>query len=178
MKKDAANQLNRTLMNAIVSSVAAVAAVILLILLSFTLFLLMDSTFFNDLPVRPYAYYLVGAIVASVALLVTSLMFLFRNIRSISLDTKERLEVKQEVIRRDDIMENEDVLKYLDGGEREIYSLLVDAGGKVLQRDITSVKGYSKATITRILTRLESKGLVERIRHGTTNMIVVKRVSK
>ncbi|MCL5874619.1 MAG: hypothetical protein M1161_04700 [Candidatus Thermoplasmatota archaeon] len=170
--------LNRTLMNAIISSVMAVASVILLILFSFTLFLLVYSSFFKDLPVRPYSYYLIGAIAASAALLIISLVFLFRNVQSISFETKERYLIQQAGDRSEKVRSDEDIMKYLDDGEREIYSILVDAGGTVLQRDITSIKGYSKATITRILSRLETKGIVEKMRHGTTNQIVLKRVSK
>jgi DNA-binding transcriptional ArsR family regulator len=177
-KGEASRPLNRTLLNAIISSVMAVASVILLILLSFTLFLLMDTSFFKGLPVKPYSYYLIGAIAASAALLVISLIFLFRNVESISLQANERYTIQ----RVQDLPEagslDEETMKYLDSGEREIYSLLVDAGGTVLRRDITSIKGYSKATITRILNRLEAKGIIERMRHGTTNQIVLKRVSK
>jgi uncharacterized membrane protein len=165
-------------MSAIISAVLAVAAVIMLILLSFTLFLVTDSSFFKNLPVRPYAYYLIGGISASVALLVISFIFLFKNINAISLDIDEKIteEPKAKGTKGEEGVE--DVMKYLDASEREIYGLLVDAGGMILQRDITSVKGYSKATITRILNRLEAKGVIERMRHGTTNQIILKRVSK
>jgi hypothetical protein len=167
--------INRTLMNAIVSAVLAVASVILTILFSFTLFLLVDSSFFKNLPVIPYSYYLITAIIASSVLLVLSLIFLFRNVVKISLETgtAKHPETDQNYGGSEDA-----ILKYLDGGEREIYSIIVDAGGSVLQRDIASIDGYSKATITRILNRLESKGIIERMRHGTTNRIVLKRVSK
>lgn len=177
-KREEARPLNKTLMNAIISSVLAVASVILLILLSFTLFLLTDSTFLVSLPVRPYSYYIAGGIATSAVLLVISLIFLFRNIEAMSLEVKESGLVQQEETETKTGEKEEELLRYLDGGEREIYSILVDAGGALLQRDITSVKGYSKATITRILNRLESKGVVERMRHGTTNKIVLKRVSK
>ncbi|MCL4447334.1 MAG: MarR family transcriptional regulator [Thermoplasmatales archaeon] len=177
-KRVEARPLSKTLMSAIVSSVVAVAAVILLILLSFVLFLLLDSSLFSNLPVRPYSYYIIGAISASAVLLVVSLVFLFRNMESISYEAADRKVVQNEIIRTELAQSEDVVMKYLDEGEKEIYSLLLDAGGTLLQRDITSVKGYSKATITRILNRLESKGAIERMRHGTTNQIVLKRVSK
>ncbi|MGC8562074.1 MAG: helix-turn-helix transcriptional regulator [Thermoplasmata archaeon] len=177
-KAEGGSILNKALMNAIISAVIAVSAVILLILLSFTLFLLIDSSFFTNLPVRPYSIYLIIAISASVILLVVSLVFLFRSIKSISLESKESSSFLGNSGESTQVQFDQDAIKYLDEGEREIYMILVDAGGTVLQRDIASVKGYSKATITRILTRLEAKGLVERIRHGTTNQIVLKRVSK
>ncbi|MGC8618030.1 MAG: hypothetical protein ACP5UZ_04705, partial [Thermoplasmata archaeon] len=69
-KAEGGSILNKALMNAIISAVIAVSAVILLILLSFTLFLLIDSSFFTNLPVRPYSIYLIIAISASVILLV------------------------------------------------------------------------------------------------------------
>ena len=165
-------------MSAIISAVLAVAAVILLIVFSFTLFLITDSSFFKNLPVRPYAYYVVGGISASVVLLVVSLIFLFKNIKAISLDIGERITEEPKGTETEGGEKVEEVMKYLDVNERDIYALLVDAGGVILQRDITSIKGYSKATITRILNRLEAKGIIERMRHGTTNQIILKRVSK
>ncbi len=177
MKMEGARPLSKTIMSAIVSSVLAVAAVILLILLSFVLFLLMDSSVFEGFPVRLYSLYLIVAIAGSAVLLIVSLIFLFKNLGSISLETAGSFAdgIGKEYARG---RADDEILKYLDQGEREIYSILVDSGGSVLQRDIVSLRGYSKATVTRILNRLEAKGLIERMRHGSTNRIVLKRSLK
>jgi uncharacterized membrane protein len=172
--------LSRSLMNAIVSSVLAVSSVVLLILLSFTFFLLTESSFFQGLSTKLYSYYIAIGMFFSALLLGISTVVLFRSIRSLS--NAREMNIIPPIEGNDGVRAPEltvtDITKFLDEGEREIYGLLVDAGGSMLQRDITTVKGFSKASITRILNRLESKGIIERIRHGTTNMIVLKRVSK
>ncbi len=66
------------------------------------------------------------------------------------------------------------ILSYMDDAERAIYMLIVDAGGSMLQKDIVGLKKYSKAKVTRAIDHLERAELVERLRHGTTNLIVVK----
>jgi hypothetical protein len=179
-KVDGGQSLNRKLMDAIISSVLAVSSVVLLILLSFTFFLLTESSFFQGLPARPYSYYIIVGIAASALLLGASLTTLFSSIKSISVVREITIlpPAKDDDGVTTPELTEKDITKFLDEGELEIYGLLVDAGGTLLQRDIASVKGLSKATITRILNRLEAKGIIERIRHGTTNMIVLKRVSK
>ncbi len=66
------------------------------------------------------------------------------------------------------------ILSYMDDAESGIYMLIVDAGGSMLQKDIVGLKKYSKAKVTRAIDHLERAELVERLRHGTTNLIVVK----
>jgi len=106
--------------------------------------------------------------VISAALLSLSILVLFRGLRGMSVTYGMQENNEYEV---------EDALKYLDEGEREIVRILIDAGGSMLQRDIARSGNFSRATVTRILDRLESKGVVEKLRHGTTNKIVLKKVS-
>ena len=58
-------------------------------------------------------------------------------------------------------------------GERE--QILVDAirrnGGSALQNSLVEVTGMSSPTVSRIISSLENKGIVEKKRHGMTNII-------
>ena len=58
-------------------------------------------------------------------------------------------------------------------GERE--QIVVDAirrnGGSALQNSLVEVTGLSSPTLSRIISSLENKGVVEKKRHGMTNII-------
>lgn len=65
-------------------------------------------------------------------------------------------------------------IKSLTGEEKKVYDLIVGSDGSVFQTDLIQKTGYSKVKISRILDRLETKGIVERRRRGMTNLIVLK----
>ena len=67
----------------------------------------------------------------------------------------------------------EAALRLLSGDERRIYWRIVEAGGAALQKDLVGALPFSGSKVSRILDRLEGKGLVERERHGMTNRIRV-----
>jgi len=159
-------RVDRSILTVVLSALIAVSSVIFLILLSFILFLIHYSNVLSG--IDDLTFFLYGGIVFSAALLSLSILVLFRGLRGMSVTYGMQENNEYEV---------EDALKYLDEGEREIVRILIDAGGSMLQRDIARSGNFSKATVTRILDRLESKGVVERLRHGTTNKIVLKKVS-
>lgn len=66
-------------------------------------------------------------------------------------------------------------IRLLSGDERKMFRRIVDEGGEVLQKDLVAVGIFSKAKVTRLLDKLEGKGLVVRERYGATNRV---RVSK
>ena len=68
----------------------------------------------------------------------------------------------------------EKVLSTLSEDERKVYEIIKSKGGKVYQSSLPARTGYSKVKITRILDKMESKGLIERVRKGMSNMIVLK----
>jgi len=63
------------------------------------------------------------------------------------------------------------LVKLLDEDERRMYLEIRDRGGQVLQRDLVALGTFSKAKVTRVLDKLETKGLVVRERHGMTNRV-------
>ena len=65
------------------------------------------------------------------------------------------------------------VLKELSDDERHVMTKLIDAQGSLFQSDLVS-DVHTKVKVTRILDRLEGKGLVERKRRGMTNVVLLK----
>jgi len=63
----------------------------------------------------------------------------------------------------------------LEGDHRKIYDLLVEMGGSVLQGELVEKSGINKVTVSRILDKLEMRGLIERRRHGMSNIVVLKK---
>ncbi len=57
--------------------------------------------------------------------------------------------------------------------ERQIYNL-VKENNAIFQADLIEKTGFSKARMTRIVDKLEGRGLVERKRRGMTNVVVLK----
>jgi len=62
----------------------------------------------------------------------------------------------------------------LDADETRIVAIINEGGGSVYQSDVIRKTGFSKVKVSRILDRLEQKGLIERKRRGMTNLVVVK----
>lgn len=63
------------------------------------------------------------------------------------------------------------LVKLLDEDERRMYLEIRDHGGSILQRDLVELRTFSKAKVTRLLDKLERRGLVVRERHGMTNRV-------
>ena len=63
------------------------------------------------------------------------------------------------------------LVKLLGEDERRMYLEIRERGGEVLQRDLVALGTFSKAKVTRVLDKLESKGLIVRERSGMTNRV-------
>lgn len=63
------------------------------------------------------------------------------------------------------------LVKLLDEDERRMYLELRDHGGQMYQRDLVALGIFSKAKVTRVLDKLEAKGLLVREAHGMTNLV-------
>ena len=62
----------------------------------------------------------------------------------------------------------------LKGLEKDIYRLLVDRGGSMYQSDILKILNIPKSTLSVVLSRLETKGVIERKRVGLRNIVKLK----
>lgn len=58
--------------------------------------------------------------------------------------------------------------------ERKIYELVKLNLGSLYQSDIIKHTGLSKVKVSRILDRLEGKGIIDRKRRGMTNIVILK----
>lgn len=58
--------------------------------------------------------------------------------------------------------------------EKKIFEKILDSDGSVAQSQIVSDFGLSKVKVSRILDKLEGKGLVERRRRGMSNIVILK----
>lgn len=64
--------------------------------------------------------------------------------------------------------------KDLEGEEAQVAALLIESQGMMFQNELVEKTGLSKVKVTRLLDKLEGKGLVERRRRGMTNVIILK----
>lgn len=62
-------------------------------------------------------------------------------------------------------------VRLLDGDERRLMRVIVESKGDVLQRDLVRITAFSDAKVSRLLDRLEERGLVVRERHGMSNRV-------
>jgi uncharacterized membrane protein len=62
-------------------------------------------------------------------------------------------------------------VRLLDGDERRLMRVIVEAKGEILQRDLVRITAFSDAKVSRLLDRLEERGLVVRERHGMSNRV-------
>jgi len=68
----------------------------------------------------------------------------------------------------------EEIVKTLKEDERKIYEAIIEAGGIIEQSELPEKTGISKASVSRTLDLLESRGLVERRRRGMGNIVLLK----
>ncbi len=64
--------------------------------------------------------------------------------------------------------------KELGGEEAKIFEIITQSNGMAFQHELVQKLNLSKVRVTRLLDKLEAKGLVERRRRGMTNIIVLR----
>ncbi len=62
-------------------------------------------------------------------------------------------------------------VRLLDGDERRLLRVIVEAKGDILQRDLVRITAFSEAKVSRLLDRLQERGLVVRERQGMANRV-------
>jgi uncharacterized membrane protein len=65
--------------------------------------------------------------------------------------------------------------KTLTPENRSVYNIVLNSNGAILQGELVTKSGMDKVKISRILDKLEMLGLVERRRHGMSNLVVLKK---
>lgn len=71
----------------------------------------------------------------------------------------------------------EEVFPVLKDDERKIVEFIRDKGGKCRQREIVRELNLSKAKASRIIKDLEERNIVEKIKRGRNNIIILKESS-
>lgn len=62
----------------------------------------------------------------------------------------------------------------LEGDEKKVFQAVADSDGSILQSELAQNTGMTKVKTTRVLDRLEGKGMVERKRRGMTNIVILR----
>jgi len=69
------------------------------------------------------------------------------------------------------------ILNELNNDEKQVFDKIIEAEGTIFQSDLVEKTKFTKVKVTRILDKLEGRGLVERKRRGMTNVVILKRAS-
>lgn len=72
------------------------------------------------------------------------------------------------------ITQKEFPAKNLDTEEKKIVEIIQKDQGSIFQSRLVEKSGFNKVKITRILDKLEGKGIIERKRRGMTNVVILK----
>jgi uncharacterized membrane protein len=70
--------------------------------------------------------------------------------------------------------EKEKKLEQLDDEERKVMNIILRENGSVYQSDVIKETNLTKVKVSRILDKLEGRGLIERKRRGMSNIIIQK----
>lgn len=65
-------------------------------------------------------------------------------------------------------------LSKLDDEEKQVYAFVKSKEGSTYQSDLVKETGFSKVKMSRILDKLETKGILERRRRGMANLVILK----
>ncbi len=64
-------------------------------------------------------------------------------------------------------------LRLLSGDERVMFKAIMDSGGEALQKDLILKTKMSDAKVSRVIDRLEEKGVITKTRFGMTNKVCI-----
>lgn len=80
--------------------------------------------------------------------------------------------VKQKVIQEDKKRQID--FSKLDSEEKKIVQTIQKSDGTIFQGELNEKSGFDKVKVTRILDRLEGKQIIQRMRRGMTNVVILK----
>jgi uncharacterized membrane protein len=103
---------------------------------------------------------------------VIGVLIIFLSIRDKKIHKEHKKEKEEE--RRKPEKRTERKLS-LTAEQKKIYDILLDSDGSMLQGELVEKSGLNKVTVSRILDKLEMQNIIERRRHGMSNIVVVKK---
>ena len=92
----------------------------------------------------------------------------------ITLFVKDEPRIRKLELKKPTKEEYAEVMKSLDGEENKVLEETINSEGTIFQSDLVEKSGLNKVKVTRILDKLEGKGIVERKRRGMTNVVILK----
>lgn len=90
------------------------------------------------------------------------------------IETKVYQEQEPATYAMEHILIEDEVEKHLKEDERIIVRLLRQREGRCEQGTLCLVSGFSKATLSRLLTELEERGILRKERQGKKNMVYIR----
>jgi uncharacterized membrane protein len=105
-----------------------------------------------------------NAITASITF-AASLLLMRRQGKVIPIDIPEEGYDEETLVRV------EEALEKLDRDERDVIDIIYRNNGKIEQKDLPELTGFSKSKVSRILKRLDSMGFVRRVSQGKTKIV-------
>lgn len=99
------------------------------------------------------------------------LVFFGKEEKIITKIKKVKEQVKSKKITKDTFKK---VMSKLSDNEKNVFEKVIESGGSIFQSKLVDASSMSKVKVTRILDRLEGKGLIERKRRGMTNIVLLK----
>jgi len=97
------------------------------------------------------------------------LIFFGKEERIITKTIKEQIEPKK--ITKENYQK---VMNDLNSDEKNIFEKIIESQGTIFQSDLVDKTQFTKVKVTRILDKLEGKGIIERKRRGMTNVVILK----
>ncbi len=149
--------------------VVLLGTVVLLVLLISTFFIVPHETMAEPIIVFWGIFILIAALIAGIAV-----AYLFQSRTQIPTLAAPREPDVAATSKPGPVSapELEDLaIRLLDGDERRLMRVIVEAKGDILQRDLVRVTAFSDAKVSRLLDRLEERGLVVRERQGMSNRV-------
>ncbi len=62
----------------------------------------------------------------------------------------------------------------LSDESKKLFAILSDSSGSMLQGELVSKSGMTKVKVSRVLDKMEMQGIIERRRHGMSNIVLLK----
>ncbi|MEK6886328.1 MAG: MarR family transcriptional regulator [Nanoarchaeota archaeon] len=108
-------------------------------------------------------------IMSFVVLIGLYMIFFGKEVRIVTKTVKEQINPKN--ITKENYQK---IISNLNVDEKAVFEKVIESDGTSFQSDLVDKTGFHKVKITRILDRLEGKGLIERKRRGMTNVVILK----
>lgn len=86
---------------------------------------------------------------------------------------KEEKITKETMSKRITKEDYREIFNTLNEDEKFIFEKIIEEQGTIYQSDLVDKSKFTKVKVTRILDKLEGKGLIERKRRGMTNVVVL-----